>query len=43
MKGRPYLDGVRLVVIREAVAQQAALRSRDVDFVSSIRPRPSLR
>ena len=36
MKGRPYLDGARLVVIREAVAQQAALRSGDVDFISSI-------
>ncbi len=36
MKDRPYLDGAKLVVIREAVAQQAALRSGDVDFVSSI-------
>ncbi len=36
MKDRPYLDSIRLLVIREAVAQQAALRSGDVDFVSSI-------
>jgi peptide/nickel transport system substrate-binding protein len=36
MTGRPYLDGAKLVVIREAVAQQAALRSGDVDFVNAI-------
>ena len=36
MTGRPYLDSAKLVVIREAMAQQAALRSSDVDFVSSI-------
>jgi peptide/nickel transport system substrate-binding protein len=36
MKDRPYLDAVKLVVIREAMAQQAALRSGDVDFISSI-------
>src|SRR5262249_33965718 len=35
MKDRPYLDGAKLLVIHEAVAQQAALRSGDVDFVSS--------
>jgi peptide/nickel transport system substrate-binding protein len=36
MKDHPYLDTARLVVIRDAVAQQAALRSNDVDFISSI-------
>ena len=36
MKDRPYLDGAKLVVIHEAMAQQAALRSGDVDFISSI-------
>lgn len=36
MAGRPYLDAARIVVIREAVAQQAALRGGDVDFVSSV-------
>jgi peptide/nickel transport system substrate-binding protein len=36
MTGRPYLDGAKLVVIRESMAQQAALRSGDVDFISSI-------
>ncbi len=36
MQGRPYLDVARLVVIHNSMAQQAALRSRDVDFISSI-------
>jgi peptide/nickel transport system substrate-binding protein len=36
MKGRPYLDVAKQVVIPESVAQQAALRSGDVDFVNAI-------
>ena len=36
MKDRPYLDGIKMLVMREAMAQQAALRSGDVDFVNQI-------
>lgn len=32
--GRPYLDSVRMVLIREAVAQQAALRGGSVDLIT---------
>lgn len=32
--GRPYLDGFRMVLIREAIAQQAALRSGSVDLIT---------
>lgn len=34
VSGRPYLDGFRMVLIREAIAQQAALRSGAVDLIT---------
>lgn len=35
-KGKPYLDAIKFVVIREQIAQQAALRSGDVDLITRI-------
>jgi peptide/nickel transport system substrate-binding protein len=34
--GRPYLDGMRLVGIKDSVAQQAALRGGSVDAITQI-------
>lgn len=34
--GLPYLDGVRMVVMREQMAQQAALRSNTVDIITRV-------
>jgi peptide/nickel transport system substrate-binding protein len=36
MAERPYLDGARLVAIRDSVAQQAALRGGSVDIITQI-------
>lgn len=36
MTGRPYLDSAKLVVIHDAMAQQAALRSNEVDFINAM-------
>lgn len=36
IKGRPYVDRVRMVVIREHMAQQAAIMSGAVDIISRI-------
>jgi len=36
MAGRPYLDGVHVVAIKESVAQQAALRGGNVDVITQI-------
>lgn len=36
MQGRPYLDGVQISVIRNAVAQQAALLSGSADIITDI-------
>lgn len=36
MPDRPYLDGIRMVAIREPVAQQAALRGGAVDLITRI-------
>ena len=36
MPDRPYLDAAKLVVIHDAMAQQAALRSNEVDFINAI-------
>lgn len=35
-KGKPYLDGIKFVVIREQIAQQAALRGGAVDLITRI-------
>jgi len=41
-EGMPYLDGIRFVVIREQIAQQAALRSGVVDLITRISPEGAL-
>lgn len=41
-EGMPYLDGIRFVVIREQIAQQAALRSGAVDLITRISPEGAL-
>jgi peptide/nickel transport system substrate-binding protein len=40
--GVPYLDGVRLVIIREAMAQQASLRAGAVDIITRLSPEAML-
>ncbi|WP_431283122.1 ABC transporter substrate-binding protein [Humitalea sp. 24SJ18S-53] len=42
MPGIPYLDGVRMVIIREAMAQQASLRAGAVDIITRLSPEAML-
>jgi peptide/nickel transport system substrate-binding protein len=42
MPGIPHLDGVRMVIIKEAMAQQAALRAGVVDIITRLSPEAML-